>query len=72
MLRKEVEKLRNEWGKLQDQWKVTCEHWNDDIRKQFEMEFWHQFEVEVPRFIKDFEKAADSISKVCRELDLRV
>ena len=69
-LRNEAEKVKNEWRRLERQWKKTSEEWNDGVKRQFEKEFWQEFDRQVPGFIKTLEETSQAIAGACREFKI--
>ena len=72
LLERELEKTHSEWRRLEHQWGKTSEKWKDKNKHLFENHFWQRFEDETPTFIKCLEKTTDAISRVCRDMGIRI
>jgi len=60
------EQIRNGWRVLQRQWQASCALWDDPVRRQFEREFWQDFEQVVPATLKEMERLVQVIAQARR------
>lgn len=61
--------IRSEWRLLMSRWNSVRAQWRDPVAAKFEREFWQQFEVEVPRFLKAMEDLQDVLARATRATD---
>ncbi len=49
---------------IQNRWLDVCEHWNDEVQKEFESQTWEPLE----KLTRDALRAMDRLSVILREM----
>lgn len=60
--------LQGEWRRLQQQWQATCELWDDPVQRQFEREFWQEYERVLLPTLNEMDRLAEVIAQARREV----
>jgi hypothetical protein len=47
--------LQADWSILRRQWDEGCANWHDAVRQQFEVDYWQEWQSQVPRFLAALE-----------------
>jgi len=47
-----------DWEHLQQVWRRTRAEWNDNVRVQFEQQFWEPIEHTLPQFLEVLDQLA--------------
>lgn len=63
-----AEWLGNHWRALGEIWLRTCELWDDRVRRQFERDFWQEYEAVVPATMKAMDRLEEVMARALREV----
>jgi hypothetical protein len=66
----DIEALDNAWRKLRKQWIDTETLWQDNVKREFEIKYWNEFERIIPIFQKTLQSTDELVTKANKALGI--
>lgn len=59
-----ISALNEIWNNLERKFNVSHEEWDDDVRKQFDNDYWRYIDIVMPAYFQSL----DELDKVIRQV----
>lgn len=66
---KNTEVLKDAWSALQSQWRSSSEKWHDQVKSNFEREFWSEYAQVVPACMKEMQSLEGVLEKARQAME---
>jgi len=67
-LQQNLQQINQDWLQLNRKFSNIREQWNDDVRTQFERDYWEVIHKEMPVFLQSLEELANIILQAHTEI----